>query len=351
MTENRIRVVIVDDSLVAREMLAQILSSDPEFEVAGQAADGNEAIDMVSKLHPDIVTMDIHMPHMNGVTAVERIMAYTPVPILVVSSSVHGPGVGTAFDALKAGALEVMKKPEPKDWEDLQRIGREIIRKAKMLSRVKVITHIAGRRRVEKSREAEPVHLPRVGKRGYSLVAVGSSTGGPSALMTLLAGLPSDFPLPLLVAQHIAEGFIPGLVEWLNTGSNLNVVEAIDGQAPKPGVAYLSPTGENLTFDGQKMRFVEPRPEQLYIPSCDALFSSAARTLRGRAVGVILTGMGNDGARGLREMRDAGAPTIAQDEATSTVFGMPRAAAELGAASVVLPVEDIADEVLKLVVS
>jgi two-component system chemotaxis response regulator CheB len=137
MTSRRIRVVIADDSLVAREMLAQILSSDPEIEVVGQAKDGHEATEMVASLGPDLVTMDIHMPRMDGLAAVSHIMAYTPTPILVVSSSVHGSGTGRAFDALKCGALEVMKKPEPRDWEDLERIGRDLIRRVKMLSRVK----------------------------------------------------------------------------------------------------------------------------------------------------------------------------------------------------------------------
>jgi two-component system, chemotaxis family, protein-glutamate methylesterase/glutaminase len=348
MADPSVRVVIVDDSLVAREMLAQILASDPGIEVVGQASDGKQGADMVARLRPDLVTMDIHMPNMDGVAAVEHIMAYSPTPILVVSSSVRGPGIGYAFEALKAGALEVMKKPEPRDWEDLEHIGREIIRKVKMLSRVKVITHIAGKRRTP-AHPHPSAKLPRAGSGGYSLVAVGSSTGGPSALMTLLSGLARDFPLPVLIAQHIAEGFIPGLVEWLNTGSQIKIFAAEDGQEPKAGVAYMAPTGRNLEFDGHVMRFSEPRPGQLYIPSVDTLFSSVAASLHGRAVGVILTGMGADGARGMAEMKDAGAATIAQDEKTSTVYGMPRMAAESGAAQEVLPIEEIAGELARLV--
>lgn len=347
MAPRRIRVVIVDDSLVAREMLAQILSSDPEIEIVGQAGNGADGVDLVGELKPDLVTMDIHMPKMDGLTAVEQIMAYTPTPILVVSSSVHEEGIGSAFEALKAGALEVMKKPEPKDWEDLERIGREFIRKVKMLSRVKVITHVAGRRsaRHEPSRPS----LPSAGPAGYALVAIGSSTGGPSALMTVLGGLPKEFPVPILVAQHMADGFIPGLVAWLRTGCKVGVSEATDGLAPEAGVAYLAPTGLNLVFDGARMRFDKPKSGQLYIPSADTLFSSVATSIRGRGVGVILTGMGNDGAVGLKAMRDAGAATIAQDESTSTVWGMPRAAAELGAAGAVLPVEEIAGAIAGLI--
>jgi two-component system chemotaxis response regulator CheB len=350
MTQRRIRVVIVDDSLVAREMLAQILASDPEIEVVGQAKDGHEGADMVAALKPDLVTMDIHMPKMDGLAAVEHIMAYTPTAVLVVSSSVHGAGMGRAFDALALGALEVMKKPEPRDWEDLERIGRDIIRRVKLLSRVKVITHLSGRKHAGERRavadSGEAFEPARVGR---SLVAIGSSTGGPSALMTVLSSLPKDFPLPILIAQHIAEGFIPGLVEWLDGGCTISVRAAVDGEVPRAGSAYLAPTGRNLEFDGHAMRYAEPGPGQLYIPSADTLFSSVARTLGARAVGAILTGMGNDGARGLKEMRDAGAPTIAQDEETSTVYGMPKSAVELGAVAFVLPIQAIGAEIVRLV--
>jgi two-component system chemotaxis response regulator CheB len=349
MAQTPIRVVICDDSLVAREMLAQILASDPEIEVVGQAKDGREAVSVVGRLKPDLVTMDIHMPEMDGVAAVEQIMAYTPVPILVVSSSVRGPGIGYAFEALKAGALEVIKKPEPRDWEDLERIGRDIIKRVKVLARVRVITHIAGRRTAEARASHARVELPSAGGGDFALVAIGTSTGGPSALMTVLSSLRSDFPVPIVVAQHIAEGFIPGLVEWLSTGSKVRVRAAEDGAAPLPGHVYLAPTGRNLAFDGSAMRFVEPTAGQLYIPSADTLFSSVAESLRRRAIGVILTGMGNDGARGLKEMRDSGAATLAQDEKTSVVFGMPRAAVELGAASAVLPLDAIGREVQRLV--
>jgi two-component system chemotaxis response regulator CheB len=350
VTSRHIRVVIVDDSLVAREMLSQILSSDPEIEVVGTASDGQAGVEMVARLRPDLVTMDIHMPRMDGLDAVENIMAYTPTPVLVVSSSVHGEGLGGAFEALAAGALEVMKKPEPKDWEDLERIGREIIRKVKLLSRVKVITHIRGRRRAGSDGVAAALPWqPLASTAAISLVAVGSSTGGPSALMMLLSALPRDFPVPVLIAQHIADGFIPGLVEWLDGGCTIKVRQAGDGQPIEAGTAYLAPTGSNLEFDGHRTHFSTPQPGQLYIPSADTLFGSVATSLRGQAVGVILTGMGADGAHGLKAMHDVGARTIGQDEATSTVYGMPRAAAELGAVDLVLPIDKIGAAVVEFV--
>ncbi len=218
--KKHVRVLIADDSLVAREMLATILSSDPEIEVVGQAVDGEEAVAMVARLRPDLVTMDIHMPKLDGLRATEKIMAYTPTPILVVSSSVRGEGVGSAFDALALGALEVIKKPEPRDWADLEKIGREVIRKVKVLANVRVITHIRGR---HASREAHAARAHGVAG-GRSIVAIGSSTGGPSALLAVLGRLPKELKVPVVVAQHIADGFVPGLVSWLNAGCSIDVV-------------------------------------------------------------------------------------------------------------------------------
>lgn len=341
--KDKVKVVIVDDSLVAREMLAQILASDPSIEVVGQAKDGKEAVEMVARLRPDLVTMDIHMPSMDGLKATEEIMAYTPTPILVVSSSVYGEGMGRAFDALNLGALEVIKKPEARDWADLDKIGREVIRKVKILANVRVITHIRGRRSRLGESELTPVHTPT--SKSRSLVAIGSSTGGPTALLEVLGRLPADFPVPILVAQHIADGFIPGLVSWLDSGCRIKVVAAQPGRKPEPGTAYFAPTGQNMVLDGNKIRFEDPGRGQLYIPSADTLFRSVALSHGSHAIGVILTGMGADGAEGLKLMRNAGAATIAQDEATCTVYGMPKAAVEIGAAEKVKPVQEIAQAI------
>ncbi|MFA5843257.1 MAG: chemotaxis-specific protein-glutamate methyltransferase CheB [Coriobacteriia bacterium] len=349
MTGPPIRVVVADDSLVAREMLRQILDSDPDIEVVGVASDGQEAVDLVASLRPDLVTMDIHMPRMDGLEATERIMAYTPTPILVVSSSVHGEGMGRAFDALSSGALEVIKKPEPSDWQDMQKIGRTMIRTVKILSKVRVITHLRGKYKPGQEREVGRRAPHPESPGGRVIVAVGSSTGGPSALLSVLGKLPATFPVPVVVAQHIAEGFVPGLVGWLDAGCRMKIRAAEDGETVKPGMVYFAPTGRNLEMDGMVARYATPLPGQLYIPSADTLFSSVARSHGSRSVGVILTGMGADGAEGLKSMRAAGAATIAQDEESSTVFGMPKAAIDNGAAVTVLPVAAIADEVQRLV--
>jgi len=340
----KIRVIIADDSLVAREMLAQILLSDPDIEVIGQAADGGEAVEMVERLRPDLVTMDIHMPRLDGLKATERIMAFTPTPILVVSSSVHGEGMGSAFDALDLGALEVIKKPEPRDWAELDRIGREVIRKVKILANVRVITHIRGRH----SRRAV-VPLSAVGPAARSVIAIGSSTGGPSALLSVLGRFPADLPVPVVIAQHIADGFVPGLVSWLDAGCKIRVVAAEDGGRVEPGTVYFAPTGANMVIEREHTKFRAPGSSELYIPSADVLFESVARTYGKRAVGVLLTGMGSDGAEGLKLMRNAGAATIVQDEASCTVFGMPKAAIEIGAAEKIVELNDIAEAIEELV--
>lgn len=344
---DKIRVLIVDDSLVAREMLAQILAIDDGIEVVGMARDGAEAVDAAANLKPDLITMDIHMPKMDGLIATERIMAYTPTPILVVSSSVYGEGIGRAFDALEMGALEVIKKPEPRDWADLEHIGREIIRRVRVLSQVRVITHIRGRRPRVSSVEVPREGLPSVGTR--SIVAIGSSTGGPSALLAILGRLQSTFPVPIVIAQHIAEGFVPGLASWLDSGCQISVKMAVDGQDAHPGTAYLASTGSNLVMDGLVMRSEEPLTGELYIPSADTLFHSVARCYQRRAVGIILTGMGADGSRGLKAMSESGAVTIAQDKETSTIYGMPKAAVENGAAQHVVAIHEIADEVERFI--
>ncbi len=340
---DHIRVLVVDDSLVAREMLKHILGSDAGIEVVGTATDGAEAVEMTAALRPDLVTMDIHMPRMDGIEATERIMAYTPTPVLVVSSSVYGEGVGRAFDALACGALDVVLKPAPRDWAGLDGIARDLVRRVQMLSRVRVITHVRGR---QAGRRAVAAHAePHPG----SVVAIGASTGGPSALRVVLGGLPAGLPAPILVTQHIADGFIPGLVDWLDTACAIRVRVAEDDCALEPGTAYVAPTGRDLELDGGVARLAEPAVGQVHAPSADVLFKSVARSCGRDAVGVLLTGMGADGARGLCALHDAGAATIAQDEATSVVFGMPRAAIELGAAGRILPLGDIAGAIAALV--
>jgi len=257
--------------------------------------------------------------------------------------------MGRAFDALELGALEVVKKPELRDWADLGRMGTELLRTIKILARVRVITHVSGRREARLAGDLGQTGafgpLGRPGAAGDSatrtIVAIGSSTGGPSALRTVFAALPAELPAPVLVAQHITDGFVPGLVEWLDAGCRIRIVVAEEGVMPQAGTVYLAPTGANMVLLRDRIAFAQPAAEHLYIPSADALFESVAATHGGTAVAAILTGMGADGARGLKALRDSGALTIAQDEASCTVFGMPKAAIELGGVDRVLPLASI----------
>jgi two-component system chemotaxis response regulator CheB len=253
--------------------------------------------------------------------------------------------MGQAFDALKLGALEVIKKPELRDWTDLERIGKDVLRKVKVLANVRVITHIRGRR----ERRGEPVPETTIDATSRGIVAIGSSTGGPSALLSVFERLPRDLRVPILVAQHIADGFVPGLVSWLDAGSDINVLVAEEGVVPVAGMAYVAPTGTNLVLEGKHIKLIAPAAKQLYIPNVDTLFDSVARSYGKRAVGVLLTGMGADGAAGLKRMHDRGAATIAQDEETCTVFGMPKSAIELGAVDRVLPINDIGTAIAELI--
>jgi two-component system chemotaxis response regulator CheB len=241
----------------------------------------------------------------------------------------------------------VIKKPEPRDWEDLQRIGKDLLRKVKILANVRVITHVRGRR----DRHGYRAKSPAGGSVVRSMVAIGSSTGGPSALLSIFESLPRDFPAPILVAQHIAEGFVPGLVEWLDAACKVRVVQAEAGMVPDAGTVYIAPTGTNMVLSGMTLGLETASAGQLYVPSADTLFESVAHICGESAVGVLLTGMGSDGARGLKRLHDAGAATIAQDEESSTVFGMPRAAIELGAADRIIAVNDVAAAICELVVS
>lgn len=357
MAGEKIRVLIVEDSLVCAEIIKQILETDSEIEVIGIAENGEEAISLVPKLKPDIITMDIHMPRMNGLEATEYIMAYHPTPIIVVSSSIHDRDTHLAFEAISAGALDVLEKPDPIIWENFAQVGSELINKVKFLSKVKVITHIRGKRKQRKvaaqeKAEAETEKEIKI-EKGYSdlpgIVAIAASTGGPQAIGKVISSLPKNYPLPVVIGQHLAEGFISGFVEWLRSISKMPVKLIKDREEIQPSIVYVSPVKENtIVAEPGIFELVPPRSEDIYRPSLDLLISTAAGTFKMNTIGVILTGMGSDGARGLKRVYDLGGYTIAQDEKTSTVFGMPKAAIEMGAAKEVLPVDDIGERLRQL---
>lgn len=349
----KLRVLVVDDSPVARAVIRSILEGDPGIEVVGLARNGWEAVQMTARLRPDVITMDVRMPEMDGYEATCQIMAYHPTPILIVTASLSKQDVDFSFRMLEAGALDILEKPAGEDPTALRAKAQDLIERVRLLSRVRVITHLRGRRRAGRplpltSLPAEPGPVPA--EVPTRLVVIGASTGGPRALQRVLSSLPADFPAPILVVQHIASGFTRGLAEWLAGETRLRVDLARQDDGLTPGRVYIAPEGYHLLPDRRRVYLAET-PRTPLIPSVDVTMQAAAQNFGRRAVGVLLTGMGSDGAEGLLAIRRAGGITIAQDQATSTIFGMPRAAIELGAAQQVLPLEEIAPALLRAVAS
>lgn len=338
MTSKRTKVLIVDDSPTIRDIFRAVYETDPEMEVIGEASNGIEAIDFVKKRRPDIITMDVFMPKMNGTDAIQSIMATTPTPILVVTTA---KDASIAFQCLSKGALEVLEKPDFAYVQD-EKKRRQLIAKLKSLSTVPVVTHLAGRKSTRTRETSISSEIKKV-------VAICSSTGGPKALSILLGSLPSDFPHPILITQHMYEGFIHGLVEWLQTTTSLKIKVAESGEPVKPGVIYVAPTGKHMEVSSaEHIRLTSEDPVEGHRPSGEKLFGSVAKVFGNRSIGVILTGMGGDGSTNLGKIKDAGGSTIAQDEKSCVVFGMPREAILKGNAQVVLPLQEIAGHLIKI---
>lgn len=339
----KVRVLIVEDSLVARAWLQHILAADPDIEVIGTAGDGTEAVELAERLRPDVITMDLHMPKMNGLDATRRIMETDPVPIVMVTGSFVHDEVAGAFRALEAGALTVLEKPRGIGHPRHDADARELVQTVKTMSEVKLVRR---RPRSQQTGAAVPaatrVDIDSAG-REVRLVAIGASTGGPLALKTILSGLPSAFPAPILIVQHMSAGFIGGFGEWLDQMSGYPVRIAVDGEALLAGHAYIAPDGRHAEVGhGGRIALIEAEAENGHRPSVSRLFRSVAEVLGRNTIGVLLTGMGWDGADGLKLMQQKGAVTIAQDRETSVVFGMPREAIEIGAAAYVLSPAGIA---------
>ena len=337
-----IKVLVVEDSPVVQELLVHILNSDPAIRVIGVAGDGDEAIEFVSRNKPDVITMDINMSRMNGIEATRRIMETRPVPIVIVSGVWNPREVETTFLAMEAGALAVVEKPQGIGHPDHPARARDMIEKVKLMSEVKLVRRWALPPETMR-RDGAPACLRTDPQLPVSIkvVAVGASTGGPPVLHGILSGLPQDFPAPLMIVQHIAKGFLKGLVDWISEASRLTVRIAEDGETPLPGCAYFAPDGLNMGVGRTGRIRLEAGDGDAPRPSVSYLFRSVASAYGRDAVGVLLTGMGADGARELKLMRDSGAITIVQDRESSAVYGMPGVALELNAASYVFPPEKI----------
>jgi two-component system chemotaxis response regulator CheB len=336
-----IRVLVVDDSSMQRQVLIHLLVQDRELEVAGWAANGVDALRAVERLQPDVITLDDRMPGMSGLETARRIMRDWPTPIVMVSAAAKQ----VTDDAMAAGVLAVYDK---KALTETDAGGRPaVVRAIKGLSSVRLV-----RRRREPAAEPD-MSQPTVLVRGYlsgapEIVAIGASTGGPQALREILSRLPASFPVPVLIVQHTTAGYSKSLVDWLDASSALPVRVAEVGQPLDKPAVYVAPTQQHLVVRGRHLTLLDSAPVSLHRPSATVLFRSVAAAYGGRAVGVLLTGMGDDGAAGLAEMKRAGAITVAQDEASSVVFGMPAEAIRLGAADHVLPPARMPGLLLKL---
>jgi two-component system chemotaxis response regulator CheB len=337
----KINVLVVDDSSVARQLLVHLLESDPRIHVAGTVGDGQAAVDFVAAHRPDAVLMDIHMPRLDGFEATRRIMETQPVPIVICSATANPKEVALTFQLMEAGAVACVEKPVSRDHPDFQRLVTNLLQTVVLMSEVKVV------RRWPRSRLTG--HAPMGGQTestspgAIHCAAIGASTGGPQVLQIICAELPKDFPLPILVVQHIARGFLAGLVEWLNQTSGLTVQIASHGICPQPGHVYFAPDDFHMGLNSSGHIFLSrDEPENGLRPSVSFMFRTIAETCGPNAVAVLLSGMGKDGAVELKQLKDSGAMTIAQDRESSVVHGMPGEAIALGGVTHVLPADKIA---------
>jgi two-component system, chemotaxis family, protein-glutamate methylesterase/glutaminase len=349
---SKIRMLVAEDSTVDRLALVHILNSDPRLEVIGTARNGREAVDFLSRQSADIVLMDIEMPEMDGLEATRHIMATRPLPIVICSGHVSPQRQSMMFDSLEAGAVACVEKPLSLKHADFDASASNLLKTVKLMSEVKVV------HRWPTTKSPVTVPAPARPKKvafqssspRAQIIGIGASTGGPPVLQTILLGLPRDFPAPILIVQHIIRGFIHGLVDWLNQTTGAIVQLAEDGAPALPGHVYIAPDDFHLVIDrNNRLGLTKAPPVNEMRPAVARLFDSLADNCGPAAVGVLLTGMGKDGAHELKRMKLSGATTIAQDKQSSVVHGMPGAAIEIGAADCILPPQMIPGALLTLV--
>jgi two-component system, chemotaxis family, protein-glutamate methylesterase/glutaminase len=343
-----VKVLVVDDSPLIRQLIVEALEKDPDVQVVGTAENGKQAIEQAAALRPHVITMDVDMPVMDGLTATERIMADYPTPILVLTADPRNQAPELTHRALAVGALALRVKPGVE--AEMANLAREV----KLLATIRVIRHVRGVKKVLGSSPSNPA-LPQLAPQqpfapsSLGVVCVASSTGGPQVVQKLLADLPADFPVPLAIVQHINAAFSDSLVGWLAASTKLKVKVAKDNDLLTPGTVLLAPPDAHLVIAARGKVSVQPGgPRDGHLPSGTSLLESAAKTYARRAVGVILTGMGNDGVDGLAAIRAAGGKTIAQNQESSVVFGMPGAAIARGIVDHVVPGDELAATLIKL---
>jgi two-component system chemotaxis response regulator CheB len=355
MANNKIKVLVIDDSALVRQILVEILKGARDIEVVGTASDPFVARERIKETNPDVLTLDVEMPRMDGLTFLANLMRLRPMPVVMVSSLTER-GAETTLKALELGAVDFVSKPKVDVAGTLAEFSDEILTKIRAAAGARVRARTGSVMAVPPKHSADAI-LPAAGDSKKMLrttdriIAVGASTGGTEAIREFLMGLPADSPA-VVIAQHIPAAFSAPFTRRMDALCQLSVCEPYDGQYIMPGHVYIAPGGKHLLIerDGTRYRcrLNDGPPVNRHCPSVDVLFRSVAQKVGPNAVGVILTGMGDDGARGLKEMRDAGAPTIAQDEASSVVWGMPGAAVRLGAVGEILPLGKVAEAVMRL---
>jgi two-component system chemotaxis response regulator CheB len=361
-TGGKVRVLIVEDSKVSAILLEHLLVEDGRFQVLGIAPSGEEALRMMPRLAPDVVLMDVRLPGIDGVETTRRIMHSQPTPIVVTSASLSDGSMTVSMDALKAGALSVIEKPLATRRNDFQRLAKRLCNQLLIMSRVRVVAQrrsglvtLPARPPAAAPLAAAPpaAAMPRPtgdparGACHYEMLGLVASTGGPQALARVLSALPKDFPLPVTVVQHIGAEFTEGFAAWLDTQVPMVVRLARSGEHVVPGHVYVAPGGAHLVARGGMLALSHETPVSGQRPSGTVLFNSMARAFAERAIGVLLTGMGDDGAAGLLAMRAAGAYTVVEDECTAVVYGMPAVAMRMGAARLQLPLDAIGPHILQ----
>ncbi|MEN2994874.1 MAG: chemotaxis response regulator protein-glutamate methylesterase [Thermodesulfovibrio sp.] len=350
-----IKVLVVDDSAFMRKAITAMLQEDPEIKVIGTAKDGVEAVQMVQELKPDIVTMDVEMPRMDGITALKEIMNKSPVPVIMVSS-LTTEGAKVTLEALELGAVDFIPKNLSELSVNIVKIKEMLIEKIKTIAKRGIVKRKPTARNLETKIETSKIEIPKTRvstERKVGIVAIGTSTGGPKALQEIIPKLPKDFPVPVVIAQHMPPNFTKPFAERLDQLSQLSVKEAEEGEVIKPGFVYIAPGRGHMRIKRKGINtFVsisEDKEEFIYRPSVDLLMLSVAECYPGRSLGVILTGMGNDGAKGCKKIKETGGRVFAQNEESCVVYGMPRAVIEAGIADKVIPLEEMAGEIINAV--
>ncbi len=351
MTKERIKVHVVEDSLVVQKLLVNILESDPEIKVVGVSETAEAALASIAHEKPDLITVDIQLPKMNGLAFTQEIMGSDPIPIVVVSGVSEQKDVAKAFDLIEAGALAAIEKPVGFGHADYQRVAQQVISTVKTMSEVKLVKRrMPATKKLLRENQEITLNFERVSQ--IEIVVIGASTGGPSVIQTILKDLPKDLRVPIVIAQHIAPGFLSGLVQWLSRTTQFNVEIACDREKLKPGTVYLCPEGKQTGFTSLKnFKIAQLSHPSNLAPSVSYLFQSALDVFGKRTLAVLLTGMGQDGAIEMRLIKEAGGMTIAQDAETSVVHGMPGEAIRLGAVDndFVLPAYKIGSKLREMV--